>query len=111
MTALAGDRKGGAIPLNQRRYAQSGTRPEDNLYSPGAQGRGTQTPRLRGGESGQRPGDRLEIIDDAKFRKTEAAGELAAPEPPGPIGQGNLLALDRSGHCEGRSLGVLTRVL
>jgi len=51
----------------------------------------------------QRPGDGLEIVQHAKLRKSKALGEFAAPEAPArPIGEPDLLAVDRASHGERR---------
>ena len=54
---------------------------------------------MRRAEMRQRPGDGLEIVQQAQLREPEALGEFHAPEPPiRAIGQHDFLAVDRPGN-------------
>src|SRR5262249_39722923 len=79
---------------------------------------GARRPRLarrpgrRRAERRRRPGDGLEIIEYAKLRKSEALGEFAPPQAPArPIGERDLLAVDRAGHGKRRRARARTGLL
>ena len=92
-----------AIRGQERRYPEPGAGAEHDLDARARRDRLAQRPRLRRAEPRQRPGDGLEIIEHAELRKSKALGELAPPQAPArPIGERDLLAVDRAGHGERR---------
>ncbi len=103
MSALARHHVPAAIRGQERRHPQAGAGAENDLDARARRDRLAQRPRLRRAEPRQRPGDGLEIVQHAKLRKSEALGEFAPPQAPaGPIGERDLLAVDRAGHGERR---------
>src|SRR5215831_18138634 len=103
VSALARHHMPAATRGQQRRHAQAGAGAEHDLDARARCDRLAQRPRLRRAETRQRPGDRLEIVHHAKLRKSKALGEFAAPQAPTrPIGERDLLAVDRAGHGEHR---------
>src|SRR5262249_28209073 len=110
--ALARHHVRAAIRGQERRHAEPGAGAEHDLDPRARRDRLAQRPRLRRAEPWQRPGDGLEIIEHAKPRKSEALGELAALEAPArPIGERDLLAVDRAGHGERRRAWSRTGLL
>ena len=56
------------------------------------------------GKPRQRPGQRLEVVDDAQAGKPEALCQLGPPETPCAIGERDVLALDGSRDSQGGGL-------
>src|SRR5262249_60934406 len=101
VSALARHHVPAAIRGQERRHAQTGAGAEYDLDPRARRDRLAQRPRLRRAEPPQRPGDSLEIIEHAKLPKTQAPGEFAPPEAPArPVGERDLLAVDRGRHGE-----------
>src|SRR5437016_5648562 len=98
MPALARDHVPTTLDRHQRRHAKAGTGPERDLDAGARFTRLAKRTRVIGAEPRQRPGDRLEIVDDAHGREAEAPRERAPPKSPRAISERDLVAaVDRSG--------------
>jgi hypothetical protein len=102
VAALARHHPPAAVGRYQRGDAQPGAGPEHDFGAAARRRCLAQRPGVGRAQSRQRPRDGLEVIDDDKRRKPEPPAEVATPEAPLPIGERDLLAVDRRRDRERR---------
>src|SRR3954466_2797200 len=81
MATLARQHLPAAIDRHERRNAEPRAGAKHDPHAGTRRRQWPERMRIMCGEARQRPGDRLEIVDQPQLGKSEAARQLARPEP------------------------------
>ncbi len=100
--ALAGDDLPAVSGRHEGRNTQPGAGAEHDLGAAPLFAVPAERPRVGRRQPEQGPGQGFEIVDRAHLRKAEAVAQLGQPETPRPVGQRDLVAVDRAGNGENR---------